>query len=120
MLWIVLVLIMHAIPHKEVRYLAFLAPITAFVLAPVIKLAWNKRREYRLVIVGLLLIDLMHVVPEAARLYSPYYRQAVTDFFEQLPTGEDQNTQLIIEQPVSFVSPEPGAFFADRFIALRI
>jgi hypothetical protein len=70
--WLTGALAMQVLGYKEVRYLLFLAPITALLLAPVMRAA---ARHRRLLIVGgaLLILDLGRAGWEAARLRDDFF-----------------------------------------------
>ncbi len=113
--WLVLFAAMQFIQFKEVRYLGYLAPMTAFVIIPAITALVNLRRAYVWLLVALFAFDLFAIVGEAARLRSPYYREEITGFFASLPSKAELDAPLVMTFPLSFVSPEPYAFHRDRF-----
>jgi hypothetical protein len=110
-----LICAMQATAFKEVRYLAFLAPLFAFMLVPVVAEIWKRRKQYRWALLAILFLDLARSAPEAGRLTSPFYREAVTGFLEPLPLARDFAGKVIVERALSFVSPEADAYFGDRY-----
>jgi len=113
--WIIIVFFMQLIEFKEVRYLAFLAPMTAFLVAPMLANLWKFRQIYVIACMPLLLVDVAAATTEASRVTNSYYRQRVTNFFEALPLSSLAATQIVMASPLSFVSPEKFAFFGDRY-----
>lgn len=112
---VLLLCAMQAIVFKEVRYLAYLAPLFALMLVPVVAVIWNRQRHFRWALIAIVVVDLARNAPEAARLSAPFYRDAVTGFFAPLPAARDFGGKVIIERPLSFVSPEANAYFGDRY-----
>jgi hypothetical protein len=115
MVWLLLLVALHLTPYKEVRYLAFLAPLTAVLIAPVLQQVWQQREIYRWIALIALSAGLLLSVAEALRLANPYYQSAMMDFLEPLPTGQPPSGRLIMGGPLSFVSPESNAYFGDRY-----
>ena len=112
--WILLLAVMLLTPFKEVRYLGFLAPLTAWLLVPALQSLSRLGRVARWLPL-LLLIDLANVWPEATRLQDTYYRDAVIGFLDPLPAAHGFTGQIIAERPLSFVSPEADAWYGDRY-----
>ncbi|MCB1601428.1 MAG: glycosyltransferase family 39 protein [Xanthomonadales bacterium] len=115
LVWLFLVTAFHLTPYKEVRYLLVLAPLTAVLLVPVLRLIWQSSRAYRGLTVLVLVTGLSLSLAEAIRIRDPFYSQGITVFFEPLPKPEDFTGKLIFGRPLSFVSPESTAFFGDRY-----
>lgn len=114
--WLLLLAAMCWIPYKEVRYLGFLAPLTAALIVPVIALALQRGAFYRAALALVLLVDLARVVPEAVRITDPYYREGVAAFFEPLARERDSDVPIFfVSGWLSFISPEPRAFAGDAF-----
>jgi hypothetical protein len=85
------------------------------LLLPVLRQIWQGRPLYRGAVLAILGIGLALAVPEALRLRDPYYRQSVFEFLEPLPIAGPLPGRIIAGGPLSFVSPEAHAFFADRY-----
>lgn len=113
--WIVLFAIMQMLAFKEVRYLAFLAPLTAFTIIPAMTLLLRARRTLKYLWLSPLLLDVANATAEAARIAHPYYREQLTDFLAPLPTTADLRAPIIMDRTLSFISPERDAFFGDRY-----
>lgn len=113
--WLVLFVLMQIIAFKEVRYLAYLAPLTAFLLAPALIALVRQRSLLVYLFAALLLVDLQRIYGEAARITDPYYKNVVKDFLQPLPGKEDLHAPIIMTERLSFVSPERYAFFGDRY-----
>lgn len=112
--WLLLVTAMSIIEYKEVRYLAFLAPMTAFLLVPAIEAAIAFRRAYASILLLIWVFDLSGIVGEASRLRHPFYRETLVNFFRPLPATA-ATAQFVMDVPLSFVSPERFAFSRDRY-----
>ncbi len=113
--WIVLFTVMHAVNFKEVRYLAYLAPLSAFLIVPVVALLLRWRRLYALPMAAVLAIDFGFSAREAVRLASPFYRNQVQEFLTTLPLASELKGPIITTRYLSFVSPDQFAFFGDRY-----
>ena len=113
--WLLGVTVMSLVPFKEVRYLAFLAPVTAVLIVPAI--AELRRWPAVLVLLGLVfaLFDVRAGVSEALRLRDGYYAHAVMDFMRWLPSARDPSARVVTTKPLSFVSPEGHGFRNDRY-----
>ncbi len=113
--WLLAVLVMSLVPFKEVRYLAFLAPLTAVLIAPVITRIWRSPAVFGGLAVLFLLFDFRAGIAEALRLRDPFYANAVTDFTRWLPSAQDESARVITTKPLSFVAPEATGFRNDRY-----
>lgn len=114
--WLLLVVAMHLTPFKEVRYLAYLAPLNAFLIIPVVERILRGPGRYRWLLGIVLLADVARAVPEAARITLPYYRDAVPEFFGPLQRSDLAQAPIFFGIGwLSFVSPERDAFFGDAF-----
>lgn len=113
--WLILFTIMNLVSFKEARYLAYLAPMTAVLIVPVIASLMAWRRIYALPIAALLLIDLGFGVREAARIRDPFYHDQVKDFLAALPRADTLQAPVVMTRPLNFVAPDKYAFFGDRY-----
>lgn len=114
--WALLVIAMMLMPFREVRYLAFLAPMTALLIVPVMRMVVSGPRRYQWLLAFVLVIDLARASLEAGRIIDPYYRRGVISFFEPLAAAVGPRTPIFFGIGwLSFVSPEDDAFFGDPF-----
>ena len=114
--WLLLLAVMQWTPFKEVRYLGFLAPLSAALIIPVIALALGRGLAYRALLGVVLLADVARVVPEAARITQPYYQDGVTGFFEPLADVRYRDVPIFFGKGwLSFIAPDPRAFVGDSF-----
>jgi hypothetical protein len=114
--WLMLLAALLWTPFKEVRYLGFLAPLTASLIIPVIALALDRGWPYRALLGLVLLADLARVAPEAARITDPYYQEGVTAFFEPLASAQHSDVPVFFGKGwLSFIAPDPRAFVGDSF-----
>jgi len=113
--WIVLLLVMHLLQFKEVRYLGFLAPLTAFLVVAAIDAIVDFRRGYLALILLVGSVDAAGVGREALRIVQPYYRSEVADFLGLFPARDELRGPLVMGVPMSFIAPDRHAFQFDRF-----
>lgn len=114
--WILLFAAIALTPFREVRYLGFLAPVSACLIIPVIALVFERGMPYRILLGLVLLADLARVVPEATRIADPYYRDGVTAFFEPLEHERDSAAPIFFGIGwLSFIAPDQRAFVGDAF-----
>lgn len=114
--WLAAVVFIHAMPLREVRYLAFVAPLSAFLIAPVVRRLG--RREAGLIVIGaLLVLDLGTGLREAARVATPFYRHSELKNV-LAPLSEDGPLRRPLYHNVSmlsFVAPGQSPLAADRY-----
>lgn len=113
--WLVLVTFMQLLEFKEVRYLGFLAPLTALLVVAALDAIIGFRRSYLWLVLLVLAVDVAGVTREAMRITSPYYSKEVSGFLDLFPAPDKLAGTLVMNAPLSFVSPEPYAFYTDRF-----
>lgn len=113
--WIAIVVLMALIRFKEVRYLAYLAPVTAIILIPMLTVCWQRRAVLMAPTWILLLFGLGLSFREGSRIFSPYYRTTVMEFLAPLPVRSTPAEPIVSTGTLSFVSPESYAFFGDRY-----
>lgn len=113
--WLILALLMQLLKFKEVRYLEYLAPLTAFLVVAAIDAIVKFRRNYRVALLLLLSVDAYAVVREAMRIDHPFYGRVVDEFLGLFPAPGEVSGRVIISAPLTFVSPDRYAFQNDRF-----
>ncbi len=113
--WILLFAMMQLTAFKEVRYLGFLAPLSAFVIVPAIDQLMALRRAYGGLLLMLWLVDLSGIQAEARRIFNPYYKEQMSSFLAELPQSGHLAGNLVMTGQLNFISPEKYAFFGDRF-----
>ncbi len=111
--WILSILIVHMLSMREVRYLAFLAPISAFLIVPPLRYL----KKYPVVVIALLcllIVDLSRISSEAARTFHPFYSKSMAKQF--LQPIEKSSEKVIVNWPMlSFVSPIDSPLIGDRY-----
>jgi hypothetical protein len=114
--WITGVVFIHVLPLREVRYMAFLAPLSAVVIAPALQMVGRRRAGVVLVAV-LLLFDVSGAAREASKVATAFYRHSeLRAFLEPLSDGARPRRPLLGNIPMlSFVSPDPSPLAADRY-----
>jgi hypothetical protein len=114
--WLAYVIALHAISFKEVRYAAFLAPLSAVLVWAAIRGVARIRRIYVYPMIALLGADMALATTEATRIFHPYYRTTFPDFFSEVEAmPRDGTRRIIMINNLSFVSPERWAFHGDRY-----
>src|SRR6185295_20198515 len=73
--WITGVVFLHALPLREVRYMAFLAPLSAVVIAPALQMV-GRRRAGVVVVAVLLFFDVSGAAREASKVATAFYRHS--------------------------------------------
>ena len=114
--WITGILFIHALPLREVRYMAFLAPLSAVVIAPALQIM-GRHRAGLVVAAGLLALDVTGAAREASRVATTFYRRSeLRAFLEPLSGGARLRRPLFHNiSMLSFVSPDPSPLAADRY-----
>jgi len=114
--WILLVVAIQCTPFKEVRYLAFLAPLTAFLIVPLVRHVLSGPRPYLWLLISVMIFDTARASHEAMRINDPYYRTGITDFFKPLDSIADAKFPKFFGIGwLNFVSADRDAFFGDNF-----
>ena len=114
--WIVAVAFVHALPQREVRYLAFVAPLSALLIAPAVSML-GRHKLGSLLAMGLLLFDVGGVAVEASRVGIPFYRHSeARTLLEPLADGDRLRRPLFHTiSMLSFVAPGQSPLAADRY-----
>lgn len=112
--WIALVTALAIIDTKEVRYLAFLAPLNACLIIPVILRLARQRKPYTAVLWAIAGVGLVTSTMEAARVFAPYYRTQVAQFFQPMPLAYSPGVKVVMVGILNFIAEQP-AFFGDRY-----
>jgi len=116
--WLMAFGIMVIIPYKEMRYLAFLAPLSAFLALDVVdRVASHHRRWLWMALMGaVLLLDLGRSVMEAVRVYDPYFREdQVVRFLRVVDDKAKPDSLILMSQAMSFQSSSHTALPGDRY-----
>jgi hypothetical protein len=114
--WVAAVVFIHVMPLREVRYMAFLAPLSAVMIVPAIRLlAQQKLGAFAMA--ALLLVDIGGAVVEASRIGKTFYRHnELRSLLE--PLSDDGRMRRPIFHNVSmlsFVAPDQSPLAADRY-----
>src|SRR6185436_2841591 len=114
--WITGVVFLHALPLREVRYMAFLAPLSAVVISPALQMV-GRRRAGVVMVAVLLFFDVSGAAREASKVATAFYRHSeLRAFLEPLSEGARFRRPLFRNIPMlSFVSPDPSPLAADRY-----
>ena len=118
MAWVIALIAMQCVAMKEVRYLVFLTPLSAILIAPAIQWLGTPGRRWMLTLPAVALcVDLMHVAPEAALIKSPFYRQSeCRQLLSPLEmAGGKRKPVLASYRYLSFATPEHSPFVGDRY-----
>jgi hypothetical protein len=114
--WIASVVFVHALPLREVRYMGFVAPLSAFLIAPV-ALHLGRHRAALLAMGALLTLDLAGGLTEAARVAMPFYRHSeLGRLLDSLPPrGAHRRPLYHNVVMLSFVAPGQSPLAGDRY-----
>lgn len=112
--WLFLFALMLWIPFKEVRYLGFLSPLTAFIIVPAIDELIRSRKRLAWGLALPFAFDLGSAGKEAWRVTDDYYRAVVGDFLSELPSDAPDSTIYFFGR-LSFIDQSHAAFFGDRY-----
>jgi hypothetical protein len=113
--WIAAVVFVHALPLREVRYLAFVAPLSAVVIVPAVRVLADKRWALWLM-GGLLALDVSYAAIGATRIGQAFYRESeLRRLVEPLQPGGNRAPILHTTSMLSFVAPGPSPLAADRY-----
>ncbi len=96
--WLLCLIILQLIKFREVRYLAFLAPLTAVLIVPVIQVA-IKKRALKFVLIGIVLIDQFRGWSLSAQQLSSVAQFDIVEFLDA-PQGKGR---VIASKSLSFV-----------------
>jgi hypothetical protein len=107
---------MHLLPLREVRYIAFLAPLTACLLVPALRLVAKNRITLSAAMLALC-FDAGRCALEAVQIFHPFYTTGIERrFFERLDDPENRSRPVLVNAPMySFVAPIPSPLAADRY-----
>ncbi len=112
--WALAVLAMVITPYSEVRYLAFLAPLTAFLAVPAARAAL-KRPVLLAPVLLLLAADLFLIVPEAARIGHAFHRNPPHRAF-LAPVLENPDAPVAVDwDMLSFFPDETSPLAGDPY-----
>ncbi len=114
--WIVAIVFMQALPLREVRYIAFLAPLSAFMIAPAAGVL-QRSTLGSLLIVVLLALDVSGSTAAAAQIGKRFYRQSELKTFLEPLTVDGRLTGPLFYNVsmLSFVAPGRTPLAADRY-----
>jgi hypothetical protein len=119
MVWLLCFAFIHYLPMREVRYMAFLAPLTAVLIMPVLVFIWS-RKPLRIAALVMLVVDAaLFSIPEATRIAHPFYTtNQVRRFLRPLERNllnADPASMLIDNQYLTFLPPLDSPLAGDRY-----
>lgn len=114
--WSLAFIIMLFVPYREMRYLAFLAPLTAFVIIPPINWILQYNRIWAIILLTLLSIDLIQATSEATIIYNNFFSSnPIVNFLRVIDDSLDQKRPIIMPLSLSFTSQPYSQLAGDRF-----
>jgi len=120
--WIACVVVVQALPRHEVRYLAFLAPLSALLLVAPVRAAFERGRAARIALVGVLALSWLPLWPysparAALDLFgAPYDRDGLRWFLEPLDESpRPPHVALYADKVLSLVPAAQGPLAGDPF-----
>jgi hypothetical protein len=108
--WLVCFVIMQFLSYREVRYLAFLAPLTAVLIAPIMQIVL-KRRVLAGIVIAALVVDQSRGIALAAEQISSTTRINVIRFVDA-PVG---NGKIVSSETLSFVYMADSPLLRDPY-----
>ncbi len=112
--WLFCFAAMLLINFKEIRYLAYLSPLTAFLLVKPIEKLLSRGRLYFFAIAAVFSLDFFLIATETIQYFDPFYRQAMSRFFKPLD-DRDMKDEVLVVRGVSLLSPIPSPAQSDRY-----
>jgi hypothetical protein len=114
--WVTVVIFLHAIPLREVRYFAFAAPLAAFIVVPAAQ-ALGRYRVGLLLMASVLMFDLGGAAIEASRIGKPFYRRnELRALLEPISSvGTPRKPLFHNVSMLTFVAPDQSPLAADRY-----
>ena len=115
--WMTGAILIHLMPLREVRYLACLAPLTAFMVVLAVRQLWQLRFGW-VPLAALLTLDVAGTFVEASRIREPFFwRHPAKVLLEPLGGNDTRPLRTIFHNVsmLSFVAPVPSPLAADRY-----
>lgn len=107
-IWCINIIFMQSIPFKEVRYIEYLAPLSAFILVPFFRLAIHSkyRRGFILLLTISFMFDFSQSGREAFRINQPFYQGMLQSYLKPLENLNTNSVQKRTEIPrVTMINP---------------
>ena len=118
--WLFCIVVLALLSHREVRYLAFLAPLSAFLI--VAPLRWLVSKQHGSVLVSMFLMaTLLPLNPysplsEAVHALNSFHRgNAFVNFLEPLESGAEQPNRVLMNTNVALRSGSSTPILGDPF-----
>lgn len=113
--WILAFFSMIVIPYREVRYLAFLAPLSAFVIVGPIQWMLQYKRLWLVVSIVLLIFDLMRSIIEASIVYNDFFASnPIVNFFNVVDETSASKRPIFMPEDLSFTSQSYTPLAGDK------
>ena len=112
--WLAAFAFLHLTIRLEVRYMLFLAPLSAFLLVPII----DKLRSKRIFLACtacLLSADMAHASWEALRLADAFYRNSQLKSFLAPLKHAQKGQACVINEYLCFIAPRESPFIGDFY-----
>ncbi len=118
--WLVSVCAMVLLSHKEVRYLAFLAPLSAFLIVQplqwILSGRWRATAAYVVLGLSFLPINPYSPLTEAALVFAPFYRNAeMREFLAPLKSGPGHPAEILMNTNLGAIAPGDSPLVGDPF-----
>jgi len=108
--WLLAAVIMQLVSFREVRYLAFLAPLTAMLMAPVAR-SLLAHRVYAVAIIAIVLVDQMRGLTVAAEQITSVARANATEFIN----APKSSGTVFASSRLNFVYDSASPLLRDRY-----
>jgi len=113
--WIISFLIVMLIPYRETRYLAFLMPLTAFLVVNPIQWLLQHRRFWQIMAAFLLLFDITRSGLEATIIYNDFFSSnPIINFLQVIDATSNHQRPIFMPYSLSFVTEKYTPLNGDR------
>lgn len=112
--WILSFIAFQILPLREVRYIAFLAPLSAFIIVPPLKIILN-RKSYTYIFLIVFSFDLIRASYEAVRFVDPFYSNSQLKSFLAVVSYGKIEEEYIVNHFLTFMPPLHSPLAGDHY-----
>lgn len=113
--WILMFLLVTLVPYRETRYLAFLAPLTAFLIVSPIQWLLQYRRFWQVIATLLLSFDLIRFTIEATIIYNDFFSSdPIVSFLHIIDATANYKRPIFMPFSLSFASQNYTPLAGDK------
>lgn len=115
LLWLSSFIAISSVAFREVRYLAFLAPVSAIVIYPVVRHILGLKKIWVGVVIAILAVDLLRSMKEAGAVYSDFYENDFSRFFSLIGNQQFSGNVFLSPMAIARIFPLYSPLIADRY-----